>query len=89
MHLARSLMFVVVIAGVLSAVTATSPPRLQADPGVGGCVNVVGVSACSSVGVNVPNINAVANAIPNIGVPNINIPHVNGGGFHGGGFHGR
>lgn len=54
-----------------------SPPVLHADPGVGGCVDVVGVSACSSVDVNVPNINAVTNAIPNVPVPNINVPNVN------------
>jgi hypothetical protein len=54
-----------------------------ASPRVGGCVNAVGVSACTNVGINVPNLNAVANVVPRIPVPNINVPHVNPGGFHG------
>lgn len=72
-----------VAAGFAVALTATiaKPVQAHADPGVGGCVGVAGVSACGDVGV--PNINAVANAIPNIPVPNINIPHVNPGMFHG------
>lgn len=67
-------------AAVLTAMIA-NPAQALADPGVGGCVGVAGVSACGDVGV--PNLNAVANAIPNIPVPNINIPHINPGMFHG------
>lgn len=73
-----ALVAVPAIAVAALAVSAAGP--VHADPGVQGCVNAVGVSACTNVGVNVPNIpniNAVANAIPNIPVPNINIPHIN------------
>ena len=70
-------------AAVFAAVSAANPPHLAADPGVGGCVNAVGVSACTNVGINVPNLNAVANVVPRIPVPNINVPHINAGGFHG------
>lgn len=70
-------------AAVFAAVSVASPPHLAADPGVGGCVNAVGVSACTNVGINVPNLNAVANVVPRIPVPNINVPHINPGGFHG------
>ena len=63
-------------AAAMIGTLAAYPPELNADPGIGGCVDVVGVSACSNVDVNVPNINAVANAIPNIPVPNINVPNV-------------
>lgn len=72
------------VAGCFAAVltaTVVNPAQAHANPGVGGCVGVAGVSACGDVGV--PNINAVANAIPNIPVPNINIPHINPGMFHG------
>lgn len=54
-----------------------SPAPANADPQISGCASAVGVSACANVGVPVPNINAVANAIPNIPVPNINVPHIN------------
>ncbi|EUA88429.1 hypothetical protein I551_5085 [Mycobacterium ulcerans str. Harvey] len=40
-----------------------------------GCVDVVEVSACTSVDIGVPNINAVEN-IPYVPVPNINLPKV-------------
>lgn len=46
-------------------------------------MNAVGVSACTNVGINVPNLNAVANVVPHVPVPNINVPHINPGGFHG------
>jgi len=74
---------VAVPAAVAAALLASiaSPPHLRADPGIGGCVDAVGVSACANVGV--PNINGVVNAIPNIPVPNINLPHVNPGMFRG------
>lgn len=68
-------------AAVASTVAILTPAQGVADPGVGGCVGVVGVSACANVGV--PNINGVVNAIPGIPVPNINIPHVNPGMFRG------
>ncbi len=83
MRITRIVTLAITAAAAVIAASVTSPPHLSAEPGVGGCVNVVGVSACSNVGVNVPNINAVANAIPNIPVPNINVPHINPGGFHG------
>ena len=70
-------------AAAVFAAAVASPPHLTADPGVGGCVNAVGVSACTNVGINVPNLNAVANVVPRIRVPNINVPHINPGGFHG------
>ena len=70
-------------AAAVFAAAVASPPHLTADPGVGGCVNAVGVSACTNVGINVPNLNAVANVVPRITVPNINVPHINPGGFHG------
>lgn len=54
----------------------TSPPQLNADPGVEGCVDVVGVSACTSADIGVPNLNAVENVVPNVSVPNINMPNV-------------
>jgi hypothetical protein len=56
---------------MLAAVIA-NPPQLHADSGVGGCVDVVGVSACTSVDFGIPNINAVENVVPNVHVPNIN-----------------
>lgn len=59
-------------AGTGLAALTVGPPQLSADPGVGGCVDVVGVSACTSVDVNVPNINAVQNVVPGVPVPNIN-----------------
>jgi len=68
-------------AAVAFTASAALPGRASADPGVGGCVGVAGVSACGDVGV--PNLNAVANVIPNIPVPNINVPHINPGMFHG------
>lgn len=70
-------------AGTAAALTASIvlSPQAYADPSVGGCVGVAGVSACGDVGV--PNLNAVANAVPNIPVPNINLPHVNPGMFRG------
>ena len=70
-------------AAAVFAAAVASPPHLTADPGVGGCVNAVGVSECTNVGINVPNLNAVANVVPRIPVPNINVPHINPGGFHG------
>jgi len=62
-------------AAMLGAFIA-SPPQLNADPGVGGCVDVVGVSACTSADIGVPNLNAVENVVPNVQVPNINVPNV-------------
>jgi hypothetical protein len=59
-------------AAVMLAAFIASPPHINADPGVGGCVDVVGVSACTSVDVGIPNINAVENVVPDIPVPNIN-----------------
>lgn len=34
------------------------------------------MSACTNVGINVPDLNAVANVIPNIPVPNIPVPNI-------------
>ncbi|WP_373180384.1 hypothetical protein [Mycobacterium marinum] len=67
----------------LAAILATAPAAAamlgtasaSAAPGVEGCVDVVGVSACTSVDIGVPNINAVEN-IPYVPVPNINLPKV-------------
>jgi len=74
----RRILFTAVSAasGILFASIA-GPAPVKADPQISGCANAVGVSACANVGVPVPNINAVANAIPNIPVPNINVPHIN------------
>jgi len=74
----RRILFTAVSAasGILFASIA-GPAPVNADPQISGCANAVGVSACANVGVPVPNINAVANAIPNIPVPNINVPHIN------------
>jgi len=67
-----------IAATVTVLVTSIASPALAgADPQISGCASAVGVSACANVGVPVPNINAVANAIPNIPVPNINVPHIN------------
>jgi hypothetical protein len=63
-------------AAAMLAVFIASPPQLNADPGLEGCVDVAGVSACGSVGTGVPNINAVENVIPYVPVPNINLPKV-------------
>jgi hypothetical protein len=79
MQFRRSFLTAIPAVGAVLAVSIASPPLVNADPQVGGCVNADGVSACANLPVNVPNINAVANAIPNIQVPNINVPHV----FHG------
>lgn len=78
----KGLHLTAIAAGLTAVVMApiANPPQASADPGVGGCVGVAGVSACANVGV--PNINAVAH-IPNIPVPNINVPHVNPGMFRG------
>lgn len=62
-------------AAVLGAIFA-SPAQLHADPGVGGCVDAVGVSACTSADINVPNINSLENVVPDVHVPNINMPNV-------------
>jgi len=70
-------MILAVIPAAVVATAVAGPAPVSADPQVGGCVNAVGVSACTNVGIPVPNINAIANAIPNIGVPNINVPHIN------------
>jgi hypothetical protein len=83
MRIRRILLTAVPAAAAVFAASVASPPHLTADPGVGGCVNAVGVSACTNVGINVPNLNAVANVVPRIPVPNINVPHINPGGFHG------
>jgi hypothetical protein len=64
------------VAAAMLAAFIASPPQLNADPGVEGCVDVVGVSACTSADIGVPNINAVEHAIPDIPVPNINMPKV-------------
>lgn len=77
MRVRRIFQTVIPAAAAALASTMATAPLVIADPQVQGCVNVAGVSACTSA--NVPNINAVANAIPNIQVPNINVPHV----FHG------
>lgn len=60
--------------------TATLCDRRRAYCGI--------VSACTNVGINVPDLNAVANVIPNIPVPNITVPnitvpHLNPGAFRG------
>lgn len=60
--------------GAAIAASIASPHVAGANPQVQGCVNASGVSACTNF--KVPNVNAVANAIPNISVPNINVPHV-------------
>lgn len=83
MRIRRTFITVLPAAAVVFAASVANPAYLTADPGVGGCVNAVGVSACTNVGINVPNLNAVANVVPRIPVPNINVPHINGGGFHG------
>ena len=83
MRVTRILLTAIPAAATLFAASVTSASPSGADPGVSGCVNAVGVSACTNVGVNVPNLNAVANVVPRIPVPNINVPHVNPGGFRG------
>lgn len=83
MRIRQILLTAIPAAAAVLAASIAGPPHLAADPGVGGCVNAVGVSACTNVGINVPNLNAVANVVPRIPVPNINVPHINGGGFHG------
>lgn len=75
MHIKRIYLTAAPAAAALLAAALSSPPLADADPQVQGCVSAAGVSACTST--NVPNINAVANAIPNIQVPNINVPHIN------------
>ena len=75
MRIRRILLAAVPAAGAVLATALASPPHVNANPQVRGCVDAAGVSACTSA--NVPNINAVANAIPNIQVPNINVPHIN------------
>jgi hypothetical protein len=75
-YLTAMLATVPAAAAAMLAAFIASPPQLNADSGVGGCVDVVGVSACSSVDVDVPNINAVENVVPNVHVPNINVPNV-------------
>lgn len=57
-----------VAAGLAAALA--NPSHLTAD--VGGCVDVVGVSACTNVDAGIPNLNAVDNVLPNIPVPNLN-----------------
>ena len=83
MRIRRVFLTAIPAAAAVFAASVASPPHLTADPGVGGCVNAVGVSACTNANINVPNLNAVANVVPRIPVPNINVPHVNAGGLHG------
>ena len=83
MRIRRITLAAIPMAAAVLTVSVARPPHLTADPGVGGCVNAVGVSACTNVGINVPNLNAVANVVPHVPVPNINVPHINPGGFHG------
>lgn len=74
----RRIFVTAIPAAVTVLVTSIAGPApAKADPQISGCASAVGVSACANVGVPVPNINAVANAIPNIPVPNINVPHIN------------
>lgn len=47
------------------------------------------MSACTNVGINVPDLNAVAKVIPNIPVPNINVPNINVPHLNPGAFRGR
>ncbi|NBP84893.1 MAG: hypothetical protein EBU23_10585 [Mycobacteriaceae bacterium] len=77
MRFKRILLTAVPAALAVLVASITSPAPANADPQISGCANTMGVSACANVGVPVPNINAVANAIPNIPVPNINVPHIN------------
>ncbi|MBU3706890.1 MAG: hypothetical protein FGM50_09460 [Mycobacterium sp.] len=75
MRVLRIILTSVAAVGAVLAASITGPATVNANPQVQGCVNASGVSACTNF--NVPNINAVANAIPNISVPNINVPHIN------------
>lgn len=74
MRIKRIVLTLIPSAGAVLAASIAGSPAVSANPQVQGCVNASGVSACTNF--NVPNLNAVANAIPNISVPNINVPHV-------------
>lgn len=71
-YLTAALAAVPAAAATMLATFVGGAPQLSADPGVGGCVDVAGVSACTSVDVGVPNINAVQNVVPGVSVPNVN-----------------
>jgi hypothetical protein len=74
-YLTAMLATVPAAAAAMLAAFIASPPNVQLKSDA--CVDVVGVSACADV--DVPNINAVENVVPNVHVPNINVPNVNPG----------